>query len=55
MASDARSWTGILARYRGPNDFRSAVEIAITFVPLASLWALAWAMLYFGFWWLSLL
>ncbi len=54
MASDARSWTSILARYRGPNDFRSAVEIAITFVPLASLWALAWAMLYFGFWWLSL-
>jgi acyl-lipid omega-6 desaturase (Delta-12 desaturase) len=55
LASDARSWTRILARYRHPNDLRSTVEIAITFVPLALLWALAWATLYFGYWWLSLL
>jgi acyl-lipid omega-6 desaturase (Delta-12 desaturase) len=50
---DARSWTKILAGYRGPNDLRSTAEIAITFVPLVSLWALAWAALYFGYWWLS--
>ena len=31
------------------------VEIAITFVPLATLWVLAWAALHFGYWWLSLL
>jgi hypothetical protein len=31
------------------------VEIAITFVPLAMLWVLAWAALHFGYWWLSLL
>ncbi len=52
---DARRWTKILTRYRGPNDLRSTVEIAITFVPLASLWVLAWAALHFGYWWLSLL
>lgn len=44
----------ILARYREPNHARSIFEIAITLVPLAGLWALAWAAVYFGFWWLSL-
>ena len=33
---------------------RSTVEIAITFVPLATLWVLAWTALHFGYWWLSL-
>jgi omega-6 fatty acid desaturase (delta-12 desaturase) len=55
LVPDARGWTKILTRYCGPNDLRSTVEIAITFVPLASLWALAWAALHFGYWWLSLL
>ena len=45
----------ILARYREPNPTRSIVEIAITLLPLAALWALAWAALHFGYWWLSLL
>ena len=31
------------------------MEIAITFVPLATLWVLAWAAVHFGYWWLSLL
>ena len=30
-----------LTRYREPNHVRSMVEIAITFVPLATLWVLA--------------
>ena len=54
-ASDVRSWTQILTRYREPNHVRSTVEIVITFVPLATLWALAWAALHFGYWWLSLI
>ena len=55
LASDVRSWTQILTRYREPNHVRSTVEIVITFVPLAALWALAWAALHFGYWWLSLI
>ena len=55
MARDARNWTQILARYRSPNDARSIFEIAVTLVPLAGLWVLAWAALHFGYWWLSLL
>jgi omega-6 fatty acid desaturase (delta-12 desaturase) len=52
---DGRQWTKILARYREPNPARSIIEIAITCLPLVALWALAWAALYFGYWWLSLL
>ncbi|HEX4042988.1 MAG TPA: hypothetical protein VHY10_14915, partial [Xanthobacteraceae bacterium] len=44
--SDARGWTKILTRYRGANDLRSSLEIAITFVPLATLWVMAWAALH---------
>lgn len=55
LVPDERNWTKILTRYRGPNDFRSTLEIAVTFVPLAALWASAWAALHFGYWWLSLL
>jgi omega-6 fatty acid desaturase (delta-12 desaturase) len=55
VVSDARRWAKIIARYRQPDNVRSAVEIAITFVPLAALWVLAWAALHFGYWWLSLL
>jgi omega-6 fatty acid desaturase (delta-12 desaturase) len=54
-APDARGWSRILNRYREPHDGRSIVEIAITFVPLAALWALTWTALYFGQYWLSLL
>jgi omega-6 fatty acid desaturase (delta-12 desaturase) len=55
VASQARSWTQILARYREPNHGRSIVEIAITLTPLVALWALAWTAYYFGYWWLSLI
>jgi omega-6 fatty acid desaturase (delta-12 desaturase) len=44
----------IIARYRQPDNVRGAVEIAITFVPLATLWILAWTTLHFGYWWLAL-
>jgi acyl-lipid omega-6 desaturase (Delta-12 desaturase) len=55
LASEPRRWTEILKPYREPNQVRSTVEIAITFAPLATLWALAWAALHFGYWWLCLL
>jgi omega-6 fatty acid desaturase (delta-12 desaturase) len=47
----ARAWLRILARYRQPNRFRSAVELVITVVPLAVLWALTWLAVEYGFWW----
>ena len=49
-AADARAWTQLLAQYRQPSNFRSIVEIAITVIPLAALWALAWATLDIGYW-----
>jgi len=53
-AVDERTWTRILARYRQPSNARGIVEIAITVVPLAALWALIWATLDLSYW-LSLL
>jgi omega-6 fatty acid desaturase (delta-12 desaturase) len=50
----ARNWIELLAPYREPNHVRSIAEIAITLVPLAALWALAWAASYGGWWWASL-
>jgi omega-6 fatty acid desaturase (delta-12 desaturase) len=38
-----------------PSHSRSFVELAITFVPLALLWAAAWFVYSLGFWWVSLL
>jgi omega-6 fatty acid desaturase (delta-12 desaturase) len=52
---DVRRSAQILKRYREPNHIRSTVEIVITFVPLATLWVMAWAALHFGYWWLCLL
>ncbi|MFI4999910.1 MAG: fatty acid desaturase [Reyranellales bacterium] len=49
-ATDARVWAQVLARYRLSSNRRGAVEIAITLVPLAALWALAWATLDIGYW-----
>lgn len=49
-ASD-RSWTKILAQYRQPNPVRSTVEIAVTAVPFAALWALAAVAMVDGYWW----
>jgi omega-6 fatty acid desaturase (delta-12 desaturase) len=55
VAPDARRWTKILAPYREPDHSRSIFEIAVTLVPLVALWALAWATIYLGYGWLSLL
>ncbi len=47
-------WTQILARYREPNPVRSFIEIAVTLLPLAGLWALSSTAIHFGYWELSL-
>ncbi len=54
-ADAARSWTQILLRYREPSLWRSVAELAISFAPLAALWAAMWVAYSFGFWWLTLL
>lgn len=54
-AQDARRWMQLLARYREPNHARSVFEITVTLLPLVALWALAWAAVHFGYWWLALL
>lgn len=41
----ARDWLSTLARYRDPSTPRSLFELAVTLLPLAALWALAWAAL----------
>jgi omega-6 fatty acid desaturase (delta-12 desaturase) len=48
--NDARRWTQVLARYRQPSYRRGLFEIAVTVVPLAALWLLAWATLDVGYW-----
>jgi len=52
---NARQWARVLNGYREPNLGRSIVEIAITLLPFASLWFLAWAAVHFGYWPISLL
>lgn len=52
---DARIWTQVLNRYRQPNRARSVVELTITALPLAVLWATAWVVYSYGYWWASLL
>jgi acyl-lipid omega-6 desaturase (Delta-12 desaturase) len=54
-AAPAGNWTKTLLRYREPNHWRSATEIAISFAPLAALWVLMWLSYSFGLWWLALL
>lgn len=39
----------VLRGYRGPRPARSVVELAITAIPLAALWALTWASLSAGY------
>lgn len=51
----ARRWARILTRYREPSHGRSIFEIAVTLVPFAGFWALAWTATRFGYWELSLL
>ncbi len=45
-----RDWIPIMARYREPSVVRSSVEIAVTAVPLAILWAAAWWSLSISYW-----
>lgn len=53
--ADARIWTQILNRYRGPSRVRSVVELIVTALPLVALWTAAWLAYSFGYWWGSLL
>jgi acyl-lipid omega-6 desaturase (Delta-12 desaturase) len=50
-----RHWMRLLARYREPSHLRSTLEIVISLVPFAALWALSWGAMYRGHWELSLL
>src|SRR4051794_1205085 len=43
LPANVRQWPRFLATYRDPNTVRSAVEIAVTAVPLVALWVLMWA------------
>jgi omega-6 fatty acid desaturase (delta-12 desaturase) len=54
-AAEVRAWPQILARYREPSTGRGLLEIAFTVLPLAALWALVWAAVHLGYWWLGLL
>lgn len=50
LADNAGVVARALARYREPNHLRSAVEIAITILPLFLLWAIIWLALDVGYW-----
>jgi omega-6 fatty acid desaturase (delta-12 desaturase) len=54
-ADTARRAISGFARFREPRHGRSIFEIAITLVPFAGLWALAWAAIHFGHWEFSFL
>ena len=47
---DTQRLPGILARYRDPNLPRSLTEIAVTFAPLAALWAAMWGLMHVSYW-----
>ncbi|MGE5149170.1 MAG: fatty acid desaturase [Rhodospirillaceae bacterium] len=49
-AADARLWMQLLARYREPSNRRGLVEIALTVLPLVTLWILSWLALDLGYW-----
>ena len=53
VVQDGRRWSQILLAYRQPSHARSIVELIITFVPLVALWAISWATIHFGYWWVS--
>lgn len=48
--SDVRALRQALTRYREPDALRSTFELAITFVPLATLWLTMWLALMRGYW-----
>jgi len=49
-ALSARDWVKTLAKYREPNQFRSAFELGVTFGPFVLLWALAWWSMSISYW-----
>ena len=49
-ALSARDWVKTLAKYREPNQFRSAFELAVTVGPFVLLWALAWWSMSVSYW-----
>lgn len=51
VANSKRAWLKILARYKKPDRRRSAVELAITLIPFATLWALSSVAYAHGHWW----
>ncbi len=53
--TDARRWTQILGAYRKSDYARSITELAITTLPLVTLWGAAWFMFSLGYAWASLL
>ena len=54
-ASDARHWTHVLGRYTTTSRLRGIAELAITALPLATLWISAWFTFSIGHYWASLL
>ncbi|MBU2531269.1 MAG: fatty acid desaturase [Alphaproteobacteria bacterium] len=46
----AREWLHLLNEYRKPSPIRSILELAVTAVPLAALWLLAWLALSVSVW-----
>ena len=54
-APDARRWKRILDNYSTPHRGRSIAELAITALPLATLWIAAWFTFSLGHAWASLL
>jgi acyl-lipid omega-6 desaturase (Delta-12 desaturase) len=50
---DARRWTRILGDYTTPDHARSVAELAITALPLVTLWTAAWFTFSLGFAWAS--
>ncbi|WIY25481.1 fatty acid desaturase [Parasedimentitalea psychrophila] len=49
-ALSARDWVKTLAKYREPNQMRSAFELAVTVGPFVLLWALAWWSMSISYW-----
>ena len=45
-----RDWVKTLAKYREPNELRSAFELVVSAVPFLALWALAWWSLSVSYW-----
>lgn len=49
-AHAARNWTKILSEYRDLSRLRSILEISITVIPFALLWAAMWLLLDYSYW-----